>query len=116
MSIMDIMAKIGKTVKYDDYGRVTLPSQLAELLDLIKGEDEVSWYVEGGQVILRKETVLYNGHDFEGEEITERLIEYEGTQNVEGPEDDSLSEEEREARARAEYEKAKRARAELRKK
>ena len=116
MTIMDIMVQIGKTVKYDDYGRVTLPAKLAELLDLIKGEDEVSWHVVGGQVILKKETVLYNGHDFEGDEIRGRLTEYEEEHCHDFTDEVEMSEEEREARARAEYEKAKKARAELRKK
>lgn len=116
MSIMDCMVQIGKNVKYDHYGRVTLPAKLAELLDLLKGEDEVTWHVIGGQVILKKDTILYNGHDFEGDEIRERLIKYEDKYYRDFDEEMELTEEERETRARAEYEKAKMARAELRKK
>lgn len=108
------MVQIGKTVKYDDYGRVTCPSALAELLDLQKGEDEVTWHVEDGKVVLRKVTKTYaGGFDFESEEIEQRLREYE-EQYFDSNANEELDYEEAQARARAQYEKDKAARAALR--
>ena len=104
------MVQIGKTVKYDDYGRITCPSALAELLDLEKGEDEVRWHVEDGKVILTKVTKTYaGGFDFETEEIEQRLREYED-QYCESDPNEELDYEEAQARARAQYEKDKLAR------
>ena len=71
------MVQIGKKVKYDGYGRVTMPSELAELLDLIKGEDEITWDIIDGKVMVFKVTKTYAGHDFEAEEIENRLRSYE---------------------------------------
>lgn len=71
------MVQIGKKVKYDSYGRVTMPSELAELLDLIKGEDEITWNIYGGAVRVYKVTKTYAGHDFEAEEIENRPRNYE---------------------------------------
>lgn len=71
------MVQIGKKVKYDSYGRVTIPSELAELLDLIKGEDEITWDIYDGRVMIFKVTKTYAGHDFESEEIKNRLRSYE---------------------------------------
>ena len=104
------MVQIGKIVKYDDYGRVTCPSALAELLDLQKGEDEVTWHVEDGKVILRKVTKTYaGGFDFESEEIEQRLREYEEQYCGSSP-DENLDFKEAQARARAQYERDKEAR------
>lgn len=69
--------QIGKKVKYDGYGRVTIPSELAELLDLIKGEDEITWDIIDGKAMVFKVTKTYAGHDFEAEEIENRLRSYE---------------------------------------
>lgn len=116
LSILGNMVQIGKIVKYDDYGRITCPSALAELLDLQKGEDEVTWHVEDGKVILRKVTKTYaGGFDFESEEIEQRLREYE-EQYCESFSDEDLDFEEIQARARVQYEKDKEARALLREK
>ena len=71
------MVQIGKKVKYDGYGRVTIPSELAELLDLIKGEDEITWDIIDGKAMVFKVTKTYAGHDFEAEEIENRLRSYE---------------------------------------
>lgn len=71
------MVQIGKKVKYDSYGRVTIPSELADLLDLIKGEDEITWDIFDGKVMIYKVTKTYAGHDFESEEIENRLRSYE---------------------------------------
>lgn len=104
------MVQIGKIVKYDDYGRITCPSALAELLDLQKGEDEVTWHVEDGQVIVRKVTKTYaGGFDFESEEIEQRLREYE-EQYCDSNPFEELDFEEAQARARAQYERDKEAR------
>ena len=54
-----MMVQIGKKVKYDSYGRVTIPSELAELLDLIKGEDEITWDIIDGNVMVFKVTKTY---------------------------------------------------------
>lgn len=104
------MVQIGKAVKYDDYGRVTCPSALAEMLDLQKGMDEVTWHVEDGKVVLKKVTKIYSGgFDFETEEIEEKLRGYESHYcEVDGTE--GLDFEEVQARARAQYERDKEAR------
>ena len=116
MTLLVNMVQIGKIVKYDDYGRITCPAALAELLDLEKGEDEVSWHVEGGCVILRKVTKTYSGgFDFESEEIEQRLKDYED-QYCDSNIDEELDPEEAQARARAQYEKDKEARSALREK
>lgn len=107
---MGTMVQIGRMVKYDDYGRITCPSALAEILDLQKGEDEVTWHIEGGKVVLRKVTKMYaGGFDFEAEEIEQRLKDYEDQYGDSNPDDD-LDFEEAQARARAQYEKDKQAR------
>lgn len=116
MAIMDRMAQIGKIVKYDDYGRITCPSALAELLQLDKGESEVTWHVEGGKVYLKKVTKIYpGGFDFENEEIEARLKEYEEQYTLPDP-DENLDFDEMQARARAQYEKDKEAQQALREK
>ena len=104
------MVQIGNPVKYDNYGRVTCPSELAELLQLEKGFDEVVWSIEGGNVIMRKVTKIYgNGFDFEKEEIEDRLKAYE-QQRITSLEDDDLDPEEQEARAYEAYLKDQEAR------
>ena len=110
LPITDKMVQIGKAVKYDDYGRVTCPSVLAEMLDLQKGVDEVTWHVEDGKVILKKVTKIYiGGFDFETEEIEEKLKKYE-SHYCEVDSTEGLGFEEIQARARAQYEKDKEAR------
>lgn len=107
------MVQISKIVKYDDYGRITCPSALAELLNLQKGEDEVTWHVEDGKVILKKVTKIYAGvFDFESEEIETRLREYEEQYYESGAEE--LDFEEAQAKARAQYEMDKEVRKTLR--
>ena len=108
------MVQIGKNVKYDDYGRVTIPSSLAELLDLEKGLDEISWQIINGEVVLRKVTRIYrNNFDFEREEIKERLLSYESKYIDDPRDDEELSYEELEAKAHEEYLRDKEARAAL---
>ena len=105
--------QIGKKVKYDAYGRVTIPMELAELLDLIKGEDEVTWDIIDGKVCLYKVTKTYAGHDFESEEIENRLRSYEEKYIDDYEEDDP---ETAEQRAWEEYLKDKTARQALKEK
>ena len=109
------MVQIGKKVKYDNYGRVTIPSELADLLDLIKGEDEITWDVIDGCVCLFKVTKTYSGgFEFESDEIRNRLLEYE-RKYVEDFDDESEDPEVLEERARQEYNKDCEKRKELRK-
>lgn len=108
------MVRIGKTVRYDKFGRITCPSELAELLDLEKGVDEVEWCVENGTVIVRKMTKIYgNGFDFESDEIRDRLIAYE-KRYIDYSDEEFLDPAEQEARAYQQYLEDKRER-ELRK-
>ena len=74
--MMDIMVKVGES-KYDNYGRITCSIKIAELLELVKGEDVVEWHVHNGEVILRKRTRSYYGFDLESQDIRNRLISYE---------------------------------------
>lgn len=81
------MVQIGKIVKYDTYGRITCPSILAELLDLEKGVDEVTWNIEEGKVVVKKVTKQYpGGFEFESALIENRLREYEEENGFEEPE------------------------------
>ncbi len=104
------MVQIGRNVKYDDYGRVTIPAQLAEMMNLVKGLDEVSWNICDGSVYLVKVTKSYHGMDFEAEEIEAKLRDYEGRYIDDYRSDEELSPEELEAKAREEYERDKSAR------
>lgn len=97
------MVQIGKNVKYDDYGRVTIPSQLAELMNLIKGHDEVCWIVGDGEVVLKKVTKAYHGFDFEQEEIRDNLLTYENQYFENIDPDEQFDPEELERMAREEY-------------
>lgn len=97
------MVQIGRNVKYDDYGRVTIPAQLAEMINLVKGLDEVSWNICDGSVYLVKVTKSYHGMDFEAEEIEAKLRDYESRYIDDYKTDDELSPEELEVKAREEY-------------
>jgi len=71
------MVEVGKS-KYDGNGRISFIKELADLLRLEKGKDSVKFFVEDGEIIIRKETKLYAGKfDFEGREIKEDLVKYE---------------------------------------
>ena len=107
---MDIMVKVGES-KYDNYGRITCSIKIAELLELIKGEDVVEWHVHNGEVILRKRTRSYYGFDLESQDIRNRLISYEEDHIEEAMEQD-LNPEERLRMAEEEYAKDRKARAE----
>lgn len=107
---MDRMVKVGES-KYDNYGRITCSIKIAELLELVKGEDVVEWHVHNGEVILRKRTRSYYGFDLESQDIRNRLITYEEEHIDEAMEQD-LNPEERLRKAEEEYAKDRKARAE----
>ena len=104
------MVKVGES-KYDNYGRITCSIKIAELLELVKGEDIVEWHVHNGEVILRKRTRSYYGFDLESQDIRNRLIFYEEDHMEEAMEQD-LNPEERLRMAEEEYAKDRKARAE----
>ena len=110
LPIMDIMVKVGES-KYDNYGRITCSIKIAELLELVKGEDVVEWHIQNGEVVLRKRTRSYYGFDLESQDIRDRLLAYEEEHLEEAMEDD-LNPEERLRKAEEEYAKDKKARAE----
>ncbi|MDR3283240.1 MAG: hypothetical protein LBS92_06535 [Candidatus Methanoplasma sp.] len=62
--------------KFGINNRISLVSPLPELLGMEHGE-EIVFFVENGEVIIRKKTRRYNGFDFESKEIKERLDEFE---------------------------------------
>jgi len=72
------MIKVGESTKYDNYGRISCIGEIAELLNLEKGLDHVGFYVDNGEIIVRKHTKSYMGLDFEYNEIRDRIIAYEG--------------------------------------
>ncbi len=105
---MDKMVKVGES-KYDNYGRITCSIKIAELLELVKGEDVVEWHVHNGEVILRKRTRPYYGYDLEAKDIHDRLITYE-EDHMEEAAEEAMDPEERLRKAEEEYEKDKMAR------
>ena len=110
MAIMVAMVKVGES-KYDNYGRITCSIKIAELLELVKGEDVIEWHVQNGEVILKKRTRQYYGLDLESKEIHDRLVEYE-EENLDECMEKDLDPEERMRMAEEEYAKDKKARAE----
>lgn len=110
LAIVVAMVKVGES-KYDNYGRITCSVKIAELLDLEKGEDVVEWHVQGGNVILKKRTRTYQGLDLEGNEIHERLLQYE-EDNMDAAAAMEMDPEERLRIAEEEYELEKKKRAE----
>ena len=69
------MVLIGRT-KFGQNNRISLVEGLPDILNLEIG-DYVEFHVIDGKLILRKETKLYNGIDFEGQEIEENLRKLE---------------------------------------
>lgn len=100
---MDIMVKVGES-KYDNYGRITCSIKIAELLELVKGEDIVEWHIHDGEVILRKRTRSYYGLDLESQDIRNRLMVYE-EEHIDDNADSEMDPEERLRKAEEEYEK-----------
>jgi bifunctional DNA-binding transcriptional regulator/antitoxin component of YhaV-PrlF toxin-antitoxin module len=106
------MVQIGKTIKFDGNGRITIPMELAKLLNLEKGMDEIYWDVTGGEATQKKVTKKYHGLDFEGDEIKERLQKYE-QDYIENYDPDSEDPEKLMTKAREQYEKDKALREEV---
>ena len=106
------MVQIGKTIKFDGNGRITIPMELAKLLNLEKGMDEIYWDVTGGEATLKKVTKKYHNLDFEGDEIRERLQKYE-QDYYENFDPDTVDPEELMIKAREQYEKDKALREEV---
>ena len=101
------MLRIGSRISFDSCGRVTIPKELADMLNLTKGNDLVYWSVEDGKSVLRKVTQPLYGIDIEQEEIEKNLREFEqkhsNCQDFSG-----LSEAERRRLALKEYQRRKR--------
>lgn len=95
--------KVGES-KYDNYGRITCSIKIAELLELVKGEDIVEWHIHDGEVILRKRTRSYYGLDLESQDIRNRLMVYE-EEHIDDNADSEMDPEERLRKAEEEYEK-----------
>ena len=108
MLSMVSMVLVGKS-KYDNNGRITLMKEVAELMNLVKGEDYVELHVQDGQLIIKKETKKYvGGFDFEEEEIRDNLQNYEKERLDDLP--DITDPEQLEKLAREQYEKDRAAR------
>ena len=101
----DRMVKVGES-KYDNYGRITCSIKIAELLELVKGEDGVEWHIQNGKVVLKKRTRSYYGFDLESQDIHNRLLAYE-EEHIDEAMDDELNPEERLRKAEEEYAKDK---------
>ena len=71
------MLRIGSRISFDCCGRVTVPKELADMLNLTKGNDLVYWTVEDGKAVIHKVTQPFYGIDIEAEEIEANLREYE---------------------------------------
>ena len=101
---MLIMVIIGRS-KFGQNNRISLVEGLPDTLNLQIG-DYVEFYIENGELIIRKETKKYNGFDFEGEEIHKRLLEMEKSLTNDA-EDEHIDPELREKKAREQYLKDK---------
>lgn len=110
LAIVVAMVKVGES-KYDNYGRITCSIKIAELLELIKGEDVVEWHVINGNVVLKKRTRPYYGLDIESEEIKDRLIAYE-EEHLDEAAEQECDPDERIRKAYEEYEKDRKIRLE----
>ena len=100
------MIQIGKKIRFDNSGRITIPRELAEMLNITKGVDRLYWSVEGGKAVIRKVTEPIYGIDIEAEEIEKNLRDYE--QRYGGNQEfGELSEEERRKLALEEYQRRK---------
>lgn len=79
------MVSIGRT-KFGQNNRISLVEGLPDLLNLEIG-DYVEFFIENGELIIRKETKKYNGFDFENEEIHNKLLTKEKSLSEELVED-----------------------------
>ncbi|AGI47149.1 hypothetical protein TALC_00134 [Thermoplasmatales archaeon BRNA1] len=98
------MEYVGRS-KYDNNGRITILREIAELMNLEKGEDYVSFFLHEGRLIVKKDTKKYGTFDFEGDEIADRLRDYEENLAVNFPVVDDPEEAERIAREQYERDK-----------
>jgi antitoxin component of MazEF toxin-antitoxin module len=96
------MVVIGRS-KFGQNNRISLVEGLPELLNLEIG-DYVLFEIEGGELIIRKDTRKYRGFDFEGEEIKKRLMKIEEDRAGEDYDSD-MDPDEVERIAREEYER-----------
>ena len=69
------MMYLGKT-KIDKTRRISLIKEVADLFEIVEG-DNVQFYAEDGKIIIKKQTIKYDGFDFEKEEIEKRIIKKE---------------------------------------
>lgn len=107
------MVYIGKS-KFDKNGRISMIKEAADLLDMMDG-DYVNFYIEHGELVLRKLTKVYpGGFDIEGEKIQQRLLSYEEANADAIPEELSDPEAARKL-AEEQYQKDKEAREALKK-
>lgn len=100
------MLRIGSRISFDNSGRITVPKELADMMNLSRGGDLVYWTVEDGKAVLRKATTPLYGIDIEAEEIEANLKGYESRLRRDPPYD-GLSEAQRRDLARKEYERIK---------
>jgi len=98
------MVTVGRS-KFGQNNRISLVEGLPELLNLSVG-DYVLFEIQGGRLILEKDTRKYRGFDFEGDEIRETLLAYEDSK-IGNDFDDNLDPDELEQIAKEEYLKDK---------
>ena len=71
------MVRVGNATKYDKFGRISCVGEVARLLNLEKDMDSVEFLTYNGEIIIRKVTKDYMGKNYEQEEISEKIREYE---------------------------------------
>lgn len=71
------MLRIGSRISFDSSGCITVPKELADMLNLTKGSDLVYWTVEDGKAVIHKVTQPFYGIDIKSEMIEENLRKYE---------------------------------------
>lgn len=101
------MEYVGRS-KYDGNGRITIIREIAEQMNLERGEDYVAFYLHDGYLVVKKDTKKYGDFDFEGDEIAEKLRDFEEGLATYRPLVDDPEEAER--IAREQYEKDKKLR------
>jgi len=69
------MAYLGKS-KIDRTKRISLIKEVADLFDIEEG-DYIYFHAIEGRIVINKATKKFNGFDFEGEEIENRIKEKE---------------------------------------
>ena len=71
----DYLPYLGKS-KIDTTMRISIIKEVAELLEAQKG-DFIEFHISGGKVIITRDTPLFDGHDFEGERLANKIMERE---------------------------------------